>query len=497
MRSARLALVELSRRVALRSAGGLEARTRTPSPGAEILKAHLFEQQRRVLEDDAPYSALLCSRRSGKSITLATTLSHVAMAYDGCEAVAYAPTLKMAKRNLYNPLRAICRKYGIRAHFNAQDMEVTWPNGSITYLLGADRIDDIDKARGLAVHIALVDEAQRFKDHILEELIDEVLTPALEDYEGSLVLAGTPKPLCAGYFYNATENPNTAWKVHRWTVADNIYFPRYLKMRDTDPKYAGWSIRDIANARLEELLRRKGWTRETPKVRREWLGEWARDETSFIYPYKRERNFAAALPEGHDFKYGLGIDLGMNALVVMAWANTCNEVFAVKAKKTRFTTIDALAEDIRQMKNEYGVVRMEADCAALGKYIVDEIRRRHGFSLHAADKREKATAQEAVRNDLVAGFVKALPDAQALVDEWAILQYDEDGQEPAKSDNHCSDAWLYIHRWARHYSAKPKRPEDTRTSDEKEEARIEAAMWSRVGKNRTDTSTVGQLKGML
>lgn len=482
-----VALRELARRARARAAGGLESRAQVALPAAELLKSHLFVQQRDVLEDPGEYIVAYCSRRSGKSMYVGTGCAYMAQAFPGSETAAYAPTLGMAKRNILKPIKQVCQRYNLRAKFDRQNNEVLWGNGSVTYLFGADRADDIDKARGLALHAAFVDEAQRFKEHLIEELIDEVLIPALEDYFGKLYLSGTPKATLSGYFYNACENPNSPYSVHRWTRAQNIYYPRFLKMQESDKRYKGMSVPEIAEARLEALLKANGWTRQTPKVRREWLGEWARDETSLIYPYKAERNFIEVLPDGHEWQYGVGVDLGMNALVVMAWARTSPTLYYVDAKKTEYTTLDALADDILAFKTKYSAKRIEADCAALGKYIVAEIRRRRpGLSIHAADKTQKLTAQEAMRTDLSAGRIKVLPKAKVLVDEWSILQYEEDGTEPKKADNHCSDAALYIHRWARHYAAKPKPPPDTRTPDQIEEDRMEASMFARAKRRKSE-----------
>ena len=100
-------LRELYRRLRLKTAGGIDARTTSRNPGADILKSHLFPQQLAVLEDPSPMASVCCSRRSGKSQIVGTLLADAALAYDECEALAYSPTLAMCYRNIVKPIREI------------------------------------------------------------------------------------------------------------------------------------------------------------------------------------------------------------------------------------------------------------------------------------------------------------------------------------------------------------------------------------------------------
>jgi hypothetical protein len=171
----------------------------------------------------------------------------------------------------------------------------------------------------------------------------------------------------------------------------------------------------------------------------------------------------------------------------------------VDSYKAKHTTIDQLCADVKRLATKWGVTRFEVDAAALGKYIVDEVRRRTGLPLQAAEKRNKLSYQELVRTDLQAGRIKALPAAKVLVDEWKELQYDDDGQEPAKADNHCSDAFLYIYRWARNYFAKEQTDlEAEETIEDKMLRKLqEKARRARVGTLSTTTNMATALRGIL
>jgi hypothetical protein len=487
-------LQELSRRLRLKNAGGMASRTVVRAAGADVIKSHLFPEQRAVLEDSAKRLVLWCPRRAGKSMGVATMFADVAIAYPKSQSAMYSLNLGASYKNIVSPLKEICARYNINIRVDEQDNEIVWPNGSKTFIFPAEKKSEVGKGRGPAYHFVAIDEAQNIKDEILEEIIDEVASPALEDYEGPLLLAGTPKNARTGYFYEACSDDGSVWSKHHWTRAQNIYFPLYMR-RQQQPKYKDMTLEEIAQDHLEEILRRHKWTRETPKFRREHLGEWVKDNATYIYPYDPSKNAATGLPDGQDWQYGMGGDLGTNALVIIAWSRTCPDAYVVDAFKAKHTTIDALSADVVRMSKKWKVTRYMFDAAALGKYIVREVRQRTGLPLLEADKKDKASIQEIVRNDLQCGRIKVLPSAQVLIDEWTKLQYDDDGMEPKRADNHCSDAHLYIYKWARNYFSKPAPIAAQKTEDEL----IEERMWAKAEKQskRQSHDMLSRLKRML
>ena len=141
------------------------------------------------------------------------------------------------------------RKYDIGAELTVSDLEIKLQNGSRIKLFGADQKGFINKLRGPKYPFAAIDEAQAFRKHI-EELVDDVLTPATADYEdGQIALTGTPGPVPKGFFHDVSIGKQ-GFKSFFWTVYNNPYFPRPHEF-------------------AEELLKRKGWTRDHPTFRRE------------------------------------------------------------------------------------------------------------------------------------------------------------------------------------------------------------------------------------
>ena len=87
----------------------------------------------------------------------------------------------------------------------------------------------------------------------------KVLAAALMDYDGMLVLVGTPAPVPAGYFYDCINNDE--WEHYEWTVFDNPWIE----------KKSGKS----AQQHLEAECKRRGVTEEDPIIQREFFGRWA------------------------------------------------------------------------------------------------------------------------------------------------------------------------------------------------------------------------------
>jgi hypothetical protein len=335
---------------------------------------------------------------------------------------------------------------------------------------GADKQEEIEKFRGLAPSVVIIDEVKSFKAH-LEELIEEVLEPGLMDYDGPLILTGTPGKVPCGFFWNASENPdNREWSRHSWTLLENPLFPRWAGLED-------W--RTQAKMLLVRVLRKKGWAWDTPQFQREYLGRWCRDVSSLLYKYDPEKNHADALPEGdHDWRFVVGIDLGSKgtAFVVWAYAPTLNTAYAVWAEKHEALLLGDIVKRGRALETQFSpVVGRVIDEGGLGK-MINSFLGREGYSCSPAEKREKLAFVQAINDEMSAGRVKVLPTARALIDEWIVLETAEDGGERPGSNNHCSDAGLYGWRRCRHYL--PAASGDPKPGDEGYNEWFEERMWA-------------------
>ena len=244
---------------------------------------------------------------------------------------------------------------------------------------------------------------------ILENLIDDVLEAATIDLNGEMWLFGTPSASASGYFHDADQLKRSPWKSFSWTLLEN-------------PHLAG--AREWLDRRKEE----NGWEEDDPTFRREYLGQWVRDENSLVYNFKKKRNLVEELPEVN-WQYGLGIDLGFSdatALVVICWSEEVPETYVVDVEKHHGFAVDDIARRVRWLEAEYGFDRIVADTGGLGVMIIEELNRRHSLSIEAAKKRQKYDHIELMNADLKKGklLVWENEGTKALVDEIELLEWD-------------------------------------------------------------------------
>ena len=113
-----------------------------------------------------------------------------------------APTYSQAKKIAWDYLKFYTEKIP-GTKWNESELRCDFINGARISLLSSENPDSI---RGIYLDIAVCDEAAQ----INQNLIDEVITPALSDRKGKLVLVGTPKGmsnLFYDYYQKAQANP--------------------------------------------------------------------------------------------------------------------------------------------------------------------------------------------------------------------------------------------------------------------------------------------------
>jgi hypothetical protein len=412
-----------------------------------VLSDFLFEQQLKFVEDPARFKTAVTTRRSGKTVSCAADLINTAIETPEIVAVYITLTRGVAKRNIWPELKRINRTYKLGAEFNESDLSINFLNGSIIYLSGAADKADIEKFRGLSIKKVYLDECQSFPIYI-QELIDEVLAPALMDHAGALILIGTPGPIPAGYFYDCANS--TGWSHHFWSFFDNNHFPALRK---------GYTHQRI----LQEELDRTGLTLEHPKIQREWFGRWVLDKNSLVYQYSAAKNDYDTLP-AHDYVFIMGIDVGYHdadAIAVLAYSEETRKTYLVEELLRPKQNISDLIDQIKQLRDKYAIDKMVIDTGGLGKKIAEELISRHGIAVEAADKTRKVEYIELMNDDLRTGRFMAKKGSQFAQDAMKV-EWDFEKSTPEKrkiSDRFHSDmcdAVLYCWRVSYSYMHTPK-----------------------------------------
>ena len=396
---------------------------------------HLFGLQQDFINDPSKLKAALCGRRAGKTYAICYYL--IQEAFRAPESIcAYIGLSRIsAKRLMWQALKRANRQFKLGMRFNNAELIATLPNHSQIFLAGANDEGDIDKLRGSAYRLVALDECASFGPHI-DTLVEEVIEPALLDYDGTLALIGTPNAACRGLFYKATTDKSYGYSLHHWTVLNNPHIPK-------------------ARPWLDERMKKHGWNEDNPIYLREWLGRWIRSDDSLVYKYREGRNSFDVLPTSeYDFNYILGLDLGFEdatAFVVCAYSEDRPELYVVEAFKQSHMIPSQIALKIREYLDTYNIDITVADTGGLGKSIVEEFRHRYNLPVRAAEKSKKGSYIEMMNSDFQRGLIKAGKHSP-IIDEWELLQWKDDRKkEDPRYDNHLADACLYAWRESRHY----------------------------------------------
>lgn len=403
-----------------------------------VIEEFCFPEQVKFIRDPARYKTAVCSRRSGKSTACAADLVDVAISKPRSNQLYITLTRGNAKRLVWKEVETIIRNYGLVVKANISDLSMTFENGSVIFYSGAATVDEIEKYRGFSFDKVYLDEAQSFRPYI-RDLIDSVLSYAVLDRAGSICLIGTPGPVPAGFFYEASHS--VGYSSHKWTVFNNPHIE--LK--------SGQTVHDL----LAEERKRRGITETDPAYLREALGLWVNDVDSLVFKYSSAVNHYVELPK--DLVYIFGIDVGYrdsDAIAVMGYSKIEKKVYLVEEYIKNKQNVTELVNAIKFLVEKYKPVRMEMDFGALGLKIAEEIIRRHGIPVSAANKHRKLEYIELMNDDLRTGKLMIKAES-TCANDMAMVQWDiieKDRRTVSKTfHSDITDAVLYSWRHCHHF----------------------------------------------
>lgn len=440
-------------------------------------------KQRAFVEDPGRRVVGMCSRGAGKTTGGIARFVKRMVKTRRARCLFIAATRDSARELIWDKLQETVSRLGIEADFAEAALRVTFKRtGSTLRLVGSDDEKDINKLRGKSFHEIGIDEAAFVKDSILRNLIYRVLGPRLGDYEGVLWAISTPGAIPAGLYYDITRDgsemhrpwekradfaqPWIGWSSHHWTLWDGAQFVPAI-------------ARELAEALLEKLA--NGWSDDNPIWRREYLAQWAADNTNNIYQFRARLEDGAAwnvwsperagshrmgaLPaEFTDWVHVYCADMGASdpfALHVLA-ASPSDPARRIYHRYEFYRT-RMYARPIAELllgpelnhDKPTGLfaatgwpVGMIADMSHLGQAVLDELANVYGVRFIAADRGDNAKRSgiETMNGDLTDGRFVALEDSE-LAKQFAALQWrpDENGipREGKGDTNHATDAAVY------------------------------------------------------
>jgi phage terminase large subunit len=410
------------------------------------LNTFCFKEQLNFINDQSKFKTAVCGRRSGKTIACAADLLSTALSNDRMVCLYITLSRQNAKRIIWNELDSLCTKYAIWNIKNNTELSLRLGNRSMIYLSGAKDKTSIDNFRGMALKKVYIDEVQSFRPYI-EDLVEDVISKALYDHDGSLCLTGTPGPVPVGYFYNCAHAEG--WGHHGWTMYQNPF----LSIK------SGRSHDEL----LKRDLSRKGITIEHPTIQREVFGRWVTDTEALVFKYDSQKNHYETCPQNSGkYEYVIGMDLGFNdsdAIAVLGWNQYRKEVYLVNEVVTRKQTITSLMEQLAPIVSEYNPNRIVCDTGGLGRKITEEMSARWGIPIMAAEKVRKHEFIELLNDSMRTSRFFAKRETKFAQDcnllEWEVKP---SGNREVSNAYHSdiTDAVLYGFRECLHWLSEPE-----------------------------------------
>jgi len=438
------------------------------------LEKSLHPFQEKFLLSPKKKKLARCSRRAGKTHLAAVGLISAAVNNDNLLVPYITLSIKNARRIVWTTLREIERQFAFGMEFLENSLTVRFPNGSQIIMGGCQDANEIEKFRGPKYALAVIDEAQSIKSSTLATLIDDILEPASLDLDGSIWMFGTPAASAAGFYYDCDNLEKSPWQQHAWTLMDNPHLPGAKEWLDRKKVENHWSETDAT-------------------YRREYCGEWVRDENSLVYQFNKIRNLCEELPDV-DWHYALGVDLGFidsTAFCVICWCDTLPETYIIEVSKFTHLTSDDIGKKIKWLDGEYEFERIVADTGGLGKMVVEEMSKRFSLNILPAQKRAKHDHIELLNSDFKKGKLQILDteENQLLIDELELLEWDLNERtkgrfiERSDCENHACDAMLYVWRESLAFLHQAETFQPLMGSDEwfkREEQKMEEAAEAKI-----------------
>lgn len=435
---------------------------------------YCFTEQLAFIRDPATYKTAVCSRRAGKTIACVIDLLDTALKFRNVVCLYITLKRTNAKRIIWPELLRINSELGLGGKPNETDLSLKMPNGSVIYCSGAKDKSEIENFRGLALKKVYIDEAQAFRSY-LQELIDDVLSKALFDHNGTLCLIGTPGLVPAGYFYEASHSAQ--WSNHSWTMFQNPW----LEIK------SGKTVMELVTADCERM----GVSIDDPKIQRENYGRWVVDPNARVFHYVEPKNNFEALPDHKDqWEYIIGVDIGFDdsdAIAVIGWHPKLKETYLVYEEVKDKQGITELAESIEKLIKQYNPLKVVMDTGGLGKKIAEEIKKRFAIAVEPAEKSRKFEFIELL-NDALRTRKFFAKKTSRFAQDSLLVEWDRDTKldKPKISDAYHSDicdAVLYAFREALHWLYEPevyKPKRGTAEYFEKEEKEMEEMAYDQA-----------------
>ena len=406
----------------------------------------MFGPQRDFIQDKSRLKVACCSRRAGKSHSVALALLKAGFEHPGSYPIYINMNRASAKVIIWPALRAIDRELQLGLKFDNVTSDIKLPNGSVIKVYGAGSRREMDKIRGGKPPAMCLDEAQNMGSDMLY-LINEILLPSAADYQAPIMITGTPSNNRHSPFYRIANGESLSdasklgWSVHHWTMQENPYIPD-------------------APGELELAKQANGWTNNSPAYRREYLGEWVFDTERTAFDY-REYMVVPRFPieDAKDWRYLIGVDLGTHdpcAFTVGAYSRSIGRCYALESYREGDMSVLGAGTEVERLMHRYPTYsHIIVDSGGQGAAFVKQWKTTHPHIPAQPVKKGYDSVDMGIsmmNADIRAGklfFVEK--HCSDLLQEMSELQWDDKSLEQGKRiikrgwDDHACDSARYMY----------------------------------------------------
>ena len=283
------------------------------------------EAQSAIALDNHRFRVVNCGRRFGKTTLAVWEMLGAAVAGDNRHITYIAPTFQQARDIAWLELRRITAPIAKKINESRLEVEVKTTTGG-TSLISLTGWESVETLRGQKFHMLVIDEVASMRNFF--EGWQEVLRPALTDYQGSTIFISTPKGFNHFYDLYRMEAKDSDYKSFHFTSYDNPHIPS----------------EEIDKARLEVT---------EDRFAQEYMADFRKTEGLVYKEFDRNKHVIgdSQLPPHFTEKIG-GVDFGFTnpAAVLSIGKDFDNRYFVYEEHYKRGQTDAAIAEYVSALK---------------------------------------------------------------------------------------------------------------------------------------------------
>lgn len=408
--------------------------------GQSSLLDLLTPKQLAIEQDPAFLRAVAGGRQWGK--TTWSAAAHLQAAIPGAVSLAIAPTVTKARDLLLPGVAWLNEHCSAGIAYHGGDFRFRMPNGGSVQCMGMGTVREAEKIRGFTPPFISIEECGTYKPELLKFAIESCATPAqikwFKNGGRGIAMIGTPGLTENDYWHEQCRGEYGA-SVHKATVHDNPHIPH-------PEEYLEMILRNNA---------KHGWSRTTPRFRREYLGEFCSESDSMCYTWDKVVLPQHAAPDGG--QTFLGLDLGAtrspSAWVVIRITRELQGkqwrwiIHVIHSESGMTATVHDVVATTARLKKRFGVTRMRGDSAGIGAMTLDTMSEKfQGVHVeHAPKAKSKLERIWLMSSMLQTGAMRIYEGAASLGNQMLAIPWNDDKDDHHESypDHEC-DAAHYV-----------------------------------------------------